>query len=60
MYKGKNLHPLPPPDVTDITMETSQTVTDIASNVQLLVYCYKVLKEKLISLWENWKALGGF
>ena len=37
---------------------TPQTVTDIASNVQLIVYCYKVLQEKLISLWENWKALG--
>jgi len=38
----------------------SQTVTDIASAVQLVVHCYKVLKEKLISLWENWKALGWF
>jgi hypothetical protein len=32
VYKGKKLDPPPPPpptDVTDITMETSQTVTDI-------------------------------
>jgi hypothetical protein len=56
VYKGKNLHP--PTDVTDIAMETSQTVTAIASNVQLIVYCYKLVQEKLINLWENWKALG--
>ncbi len=32
VYKAKHLHPLyhpPPPDVTDITTETSLTVTDI-------------------------------
>jgi hypothetical protein len=25
---------------------------------QLILYCYEVLQEKLISLWANWKALG--
>ncbi len=53
MYKGKNLDPLPPTDVTDPESDLSQIVTDIASNVQLIVYYYKVLKEKLIRLWEN-------
>ncbi len=51
----------PPPlpqIVTKITMELSQTVTGIASNMQLIVYCYKVLQEKLISVWANWKAVG--
>ncbi len=43
--------------VTETIMEMSQTVTDIASNLQLIVYCYKVLQEKLISLRANWKAL---
>jgi hypothetical protein len=40
-------HHNPPPDVTDIT-----------SSVQSIVCFYKVVQEKLISLWENWKALG--
>ncbi len=57
VYKGKNLHPLPP-HPPDVAMETSQTVTDIAWNMQLILYCYKVLQEKLISLWATWKALG--
>jgi len=44
--------------ILDPESDLSQTVTDIVSNVQLIAYCYKVLKEKLISLWENWKAQG--
>ncbi len=44
--------------VTGVTRETSQTVTHIVLNMQLILYSDKVLKEKLISLWANWKALG--
>ncbi len=40
-------------DVTDITKEASLSVTDTASNVQLIEYFFKVLLERLVSLWVN-------
>ncbi len=41
-------------DVGIVENDPSQTMIDVASNVQLIVDGYKVLQEELISLWENW------